>query len=273
MVAATSRAGESRISSESGLKATPSTPTRAPAKPSGPASSRARSTMRARRRMLIASTSRRNDSAWSTPSSSARAMNALMSFGRQPPPKPRPGRRPAGPIRGSWPSASASRWTSPCAASHTSAIALMNEILVARNAFAATFTSSAVARSVARNGTPAAIASAWISLRIAAARADCTPATTRSGRSVSFTACPSRRNSGDQASSAPGASSASRSDKFWAVPTGTVHFPTTRHRRSSSGASVAMQVSSWVRSARFAPAACGVPTQMKWTSPNPAARA
>ena len=45
------------------------------------------------------------------------------------------------------PARSASRTTSAPAASHTSAIALMNEILVARNAFAATLTSSAVARS------------------------------------------------------------------------------------------------------------------------------
>ncbi len=43
---------------------------------------------------------------------------------------------------------------SPPAASHTSATALANEIFVARNALAATFASSAVARSVTRRGTP-----------------------------------------------------------------------------------------------------------------------
>ena len=95
--------------------------------------------------MLIASTSRRNVSAWSAPSSPARAMNARMSLGRQPPPKPRPAPRNLRPIRSSYPIASASCVTSAPAASQTSAIALMNEILVARKAFAAVFTSSAVA--------------------------------------------------------------------------------------------------------------------------------
>ena len=46
--------------------------------------------------------------------------------------------------------------TSPPVASHTSAIALMNEIFVARNAFAATFTSCAVAKSVTTTGVPVA---------------------------------------------------------------------------------------------------------------------
>ena len=70
-----------------------------------------------------------------------------MSFGRQPPPKPRPAFRNCRPIRSSWPRASASSETSAPAASHNSAIALMNEILVARNALALTLTSSAVGRS------------------------------------------------------------------------------------------------------------------------------
>jgi hypothetical protein len=43
--------------------------------------------------------------------------------------------------------------TSPPATSQTSAIALMKLILVARNAFAATLTSSAVAKSVTTSGT------------------------------------------------------------------------------------------------------------------------
>src|SRR5271165_3335224 len=88
-------------------------------------------------------------------------MNARMSLGRQPPPKPRPGRKAAPPIRGSSPSASDSFMTSALAASHTSAMALMNEIFVARKAFAATLTISAVGRSVARNGVPAAIGPAY----------------------------------------------------------------------------------------------------------------
>ena len=48
-------------------------------------------------------------------------------------------------MRASWPMASASWVTSAPVASHTSAMALMKEILVARNALALTFTSSAVA--------------------------------------------------------------------------------------------------------------------------------
>ena len=53
--------------------------------------------------------------------------------------------------------ASARVATSAPAASHTSAIALMKEIFVARKAFAATLTSSAVGRSVTTTGVPAAI--------------------------------------------------------------------------------------------------------------------
>ncbi len=50
--------------------------------------------------------------------------------------------------------ASASRVTSPPAAWHICAIALMKEIFVARNAFAATLMSSAVAMSHSTTGTP-----------------------------------------------------------------------------------------------------------------------
>ena len=106
--------------------------------------------------MLIESTSRRKLSVWSAPSSPARAMKARMSLGRQPPPKPTPALRNFRPIRASWPIASASWVTSAPVASHSSAIALMKEILVARNELAATFTSWAVARSVSILGVPLA---------------------------------------------------------------------------------------------------------------------
>ena len=53
--------------------------------------------------------------------------------------------------------ASARVSTSAPAASATSAMALMKEILVARNEFAATLTSSAVARSVTTTGESAAM--------------------------------------------------------------------------------------------------------------------
>ena len=72
-------------------------------------------------------------------------MNARMSLGRQPPPNPMPALRNFRPIRSSSPIASASRVTSAPVASQTSAMALMKEILVARNELAAAFTSSAVA--------------------------------------------------------------------------------------------------------------------------------
>src|ERR1019366_4733270 len=80
----------------------------------------------------------------------------------------------------------------------------MNEILVARKAFAETLTSSAVARSVQMYGVPASSRGAYTWRRVASAVADVTPATSRSGRRVSCTAKPSRRNSGFHASSASG---------------------------------------------------------------------
>ena len=60
-------------------------------------------------------------------------------------------------MRASWPIASA-RWvTSAPVCSHSSAIALMKEILVARNELAATLTSWAVAWSVRIRGVPSDI--------------------------------------------------------------------------------------------------------------------
>ena len=79
-----------------------------------------------------------------------------MSFGRQPPPKPTPARRKAAPMRSSYPRASASATTSPPVASHTSAMALMKLIFVARKELAATLTSSAVGWFVTMRGTPSA---------------------------------------------------------------------------------------------------------------------
>ena len=97
-----------------------------------------------------------------------------MSLDRQPPPKPSPADRNRRPMRVSWPSASARVITSAPAASHTFATALMKEILVARNAFAATFTSSAVARSVTMYGVPSSSTLAYTarSVTSAASRRD-----------------------------------------------------------------------------------------------------
>ena len=97
---------------------------------------------------------------------------------------------------------------------------------MARNAFAATFTISAVAGSVTRKGIPAASGSAYTSRSVASARSDQTPATIRSGRSVSSTAWPSLRNSGFQASSAPGPAGAAAGSRL-AVG----HHGARRHRR------------------------------------------
>nr|KEP24631.1 hypothetical protein DA06_01410 [Georgenia sp. SUBG003] len=144
MLLAMSRAGELRMSSLSGLNAAPRTATRRPVKVP-PTATRARWMAWSRRRSLMESTSRRKVRAWSTPSSPARAMKARMSLGRQPPPNPIPARRNFFPMRSSWPMASASWVTSAPVASHSSAMALMKEIFVARKEFAATLTSSAVA--------------------------------------------------------------------------------------------------------------------------------
>ena len=80
-----------------------------------------------------------------------------MSLGRQPPPKPTPALRNLRPIRSSYPRLSARSTTSAPVTSHTSAIALMKEILVARKALADTLTSSAVAKSVTTTGVPASM--------------------------------------------------------------------------------------------------------------------
>ena len=152
---ATANAGESRTSSDSGLNAAPSTVTRASCK-EPPHASFTILTSFSRRRRLIASTSRRKVNAWSAPNSPARAINARMSFGRQPPPNPSPALRNFRPIRSSAPIASASTVISAPDASHTSDTALMKLIFVARKAFAETFTSSDVAKSVTNNGVPSA---------------------------------------------------------------------------------------------------------------------
>ena len=104
---ATSKAGESRISSLLGLKAAPRTATFASLR-SPPTASRARSTTWTRRRRLTSSISRKKPSARPTPSSSARAWKARISFGKHPPPNPIPAPKNLRPMRSSNPIASAS---------------------------------------------------------------------------------------------------------------------------------------------------------------------
>ena len=111
-------------------------------------------------------------------------------------------------------------------------MALMKEILVARNAFAATLTSSAVSRSITSSGVPASSGVRYTWRIRASARSQATPSTMRSGARLSCTANPSRRNSGLQATSRrppAGAMARIRFITCRAVPTGTVDFPTTRH--------------------------------------------
>ena len=113
--------------------------------------------MRTRRRMLIASTSRRNVRAWSAPELAGAGHERADVLGQAAAAEAEAGVEEArGRCGRRWPIASASSVTSAPAASQSSAIALMKEILVARNELAATLTSSAVARSVTSRGCRAA---------------------------------------------------------------------------------------------------------------------
>ena len=118
----------------------------------------------------------------------------------------------------------------------------MNEIFVARNALAATFTSSAVAKSVTTTGTSRSSFCARSNTPLCAAYSrPCahslrTPKITRLGRSTSSTANPSWRNSGLHATSTPASAGLNRctsSSTHSAVPTGTVDLPTIRALRVS----------------------------------------
>ena len=240
-VVATSSAGASRMSSEFGLNAAPSAATRTPAR-SPPASSRTRSTVRARRRWLMPSTSRRNATACPTPSSSARCMNARMSLGRQPPPKPEP------------------RLEEPAADAvvvgqrlgqvvHVGAGGLADlrhrvdvgdlggQERVRRHLHQLRGLQVGDLDRRTRRRSPARTRPAAAPRPTPTA----TPNTSRSGFIVSSTAKPSRRNSGFQASSTSspaGASAVTSSVSRAAVPTGTVDLPTTSARRRRCRASV-----------------------------------
>ena len=98
----------------------------------------------------------------------------------------------------------ASTVTSPPAASQISAIAFMNEILVAKNELAATLTNSAVGRSARTHGVASAKFFAYTCFKVASALSLVVPTTKRFGRSVSSTAKPSLKNSGFQAKSTAG---------------------------------------------------------------------
>ena len=105
----------------------------------------------------------------------------------------------------------------------------MYEIFVARNELAATFTSSAVARSATTTGVSFSMTGANAARSRVSAQSDWTPKTSLSGCMVSRTAYPSRRNSGFQASSSSspiGEISCTSRVRRAAVPIGTVDLPT-----------------------------------------------
>ncbi len=157
--AATSSAGESRMSSELGLNAAPSTATRLPTKVP-PVSSRASSTAavaaaQVDRVDLAQERQRLVDAELAGPGHEradvlGQAAAAEAEAGVEEPPAD------AGVVG----QRLASCVTSAPEASHTSAIALMKEILVARKELAATLTSSAVARSVTTTGVPSSMSGA-----------------------------------------------------------------------------------------------------------------
>ena len=153
----------------------------------------------------------------------------------------------------------------------------MNEIFVARNAFAATLTSCAVAKSVTTSGTPVVD-----ERRVDLAHASCSPRSptrrrTRAGPDAACPRSPSPRagTPGSRRARRPAPAGALlvevRARCRSAVPTGTVDLPDDdrlaaqkrrecrRRRRRHS-----------VRSAAYSPFFCGVPTQRKCTSPSAA---
>ena len=90
---------------------------------------------------------------------------------------------------------------------------------------------------------------------------------------VSFTANPSRRNSGFQARFAPLPEETIRSASRAAVPTGTVDLPTTRSPAERNGSSASIAAFTYVMSAALLPRLCGVPTATKCTwAPRASAR-
>ncbi len=173
--------------------------------------------MRTRRRMLMESISRRKASAWSAPSSPARAMKARMSLGRQPPPKPRPALRKRRPIRASYPIASAS-----CVDVRAAGLAHLGHGVDERDLgrqkgirrgldqlggrVVGHDLRHAVRRAVPRTPRRAGPGRARRSSLRAAARRRC-----GRGAACPATAKPSRRNSGFHASIAPGAGLATAS--------------------------------------------------------------
>ena len=200
-----------------------------------------------------------------------------MSLGRQPPPNPSPGLRKRPPIRSSCASAVARSDTSAPVTSQISAIALMNEILVARNELAATLTSSDVARSVTTTGTPASSTGRNASRRVFSARADADPEDHPGRTEGVLDRVPLAqelrvpRQLGARHPRAPGPGAAGSAARRCRPGRWTCRRPGMAGSGTAPGRSP--RASTWLRSAPFEPGSCGVPVQTKWTSPNPAASA
>ena len=153
--------------------------------------------------------------------------------------------------------------TSPSAASHISAIAFINEILVAKNELAATLTNSDVGKSALTQGVFSFKFEAYTSFKIFSALSLTTPTTNLFGFKVSSTAKPSRKNSGFHAKSAFGFNSINLLRSLAAVPTGTVDLPTTNPPALTNFAIDSKAELTYVKSAAFPPLTWGVPTQIK----------
>ena len=166
--------------------------------------------------------------------------------------------------------------TSAPVASHTSAIALMNEILVARNALAATLTSSAVAKSVttwARPRRAVGVDLAQRGLGLRGPHAEHEPVGAQ--RVLDGEALAQELRVPGQLDAGP-AGAARRAARPAGPPCRPARWTC---RRSGSGRSSmrrrARRSPRRRRSGRrrSSPLRCGVPTQTKWTSPNSAASA
>ena len=149
-------------------------------------------------------------------------------MGKQDPPKPMPGLRKCVPIRWSRPIPRATSSTFAPVSSHTLAISLMNEILVARNALAASLIISALGMSVRSSVLPSG---AYSSATASPAQSPSSPTTTRSGSRKSCSADPSLRNSGHDTYAKLGLPPSLKIRLIAApVPTGTVDFITSAWR-------------------------------------------
>ena len=203
-----------------------------------------------------------------------------MSLGRQPPPKPMPALRKRRPMRASCPIAVGEVVDVGAGRPRTtSAMALMKEILVARNALAATLTSSAVAH-VGGPG-PGVPRSAYTSRSrsragIGSFAGRATPTTSRSGSRVSLhgEALPEELGVPQHGRGADRQSARRSREAYARCRPGR-----STCRRAASGGTRSRAPSESIAPTRRTgrrrprPASCGVPTQRKCRSPTPPASA